>query len=77
MRRIARQLAAEEAGERPGLVPFERALNDDFDSPRAVDWAEETLRRAASVKDRSEARGLAASAVTGMRILGVDLLGTS
>ena len=77
MRRTARRLALEEAEEGPGLAPLERALNDDFDSPRAVDWAEELLRRAANAGDRREARSLAASAITGMKILGVDLLGTS
>ena len=74
MRRIAKQLAVGAVDGHLGLAPFERALNDDFDSPRAVDWADEMLRRAANVSDRSEARRLAASAIAGMKILGVDLL---
>lgn len=59
------------------LVGFERRLNDDFDSPAAIGWAERALRAASSGKDRERARELAAPAIEGMRILGVDLLETS
>lgn len=56
------------------MVPFENALNDDFDTPRAVDWAERTLRVASKCSNKREARATAAPAIEGLRILGVDLL---
>lgn len=73
MRKIARLFPKGDV-EANSLAPFERALNEDFDSPAALDWAERSLRAASKETDREEARSLAASAVTGMRILGVDLL---
>ena len=56
------------------LTPFERALNDDFDTPRALAWAEEALRSAAKEADQDKAAAVAAPAIEGMKILGVDLL---
>ena len=75
MRRIAKRFAGEGGGDLTSLARFEQALNDDFDSPKALGWAERTLRAAAKETDGKRAQGLAASAIAGMRILGVDLLG--
>ena len=75
MRSTARRLArAGEGGEHP-LGAFERALNDDFDSPRAISWAAMILRTAAGKDDPSRSSTLAWAAVRAMSILGVDLLG--
>ena len=74
MRSIAAELGEKDAGEEGSLAQFERALNDDFDSPRALDWAERTLRAASREPSREKAQSLAASAIRGMSILGVDLL---
>jgi cysteinyl-tRNA synthetase len=73
MRRTAREIGG--AGVDGGsLVQFEGILNDDFDTPGALDWAERTLVAAARESTRERAKGLAAAAVKGMEILGVDLL---
>jgi len=74
MWRIAKRFPEKESGDAHSLVQFERALNDDFDSPAALEWAERTLKAAAKEPNQKKARGLAASAMAGMRILGVDLL---
>ncbi|HME19695.1 MAG TPA: class I tRNA ligase family protein [Nitrososphaerales archaeon] len=74
MRSIASEFGGKDSGDEGSLAQFERALNDDFNSPRALDWAERTLRAASREPTREKARDLAASAVRGMRILGVDLL---
>lgn len=74
MRRTTRALVGDGDSDPISLGPFERALNDDFDSPRAIEWAVSMLRAASKDSDRKKATGLAASAVEGMRILGVDLL---
>jgi len=76
MRVAARRLARSDETLHP-LGPFERALNDDFDSPRAIGWAGETLRAAANEDSSSRQSRLAMAAVRGMSILGVDLLGDS
>ncbi|HXW95810.1 MAG TPA: class I tRNA ligase family protein [Nitrososphaerales archaeon] len=77
MRGAARRLArSDESGEQL-LGPFERALNDDFDSPGAIAWAAQTLRSAAKEGDPSRSSELAWAAVRAMSILGVDLLGDS
>jgi cysteinyl-tRNA synthetase len=60
------------AGE--SLTQFERTLNDDFDSPGAIDWAERTLKAAVKEGTREKARSLAAEAIKGMEILGVNLV---
>ncbi len=74
MRRTAVELGGKEDGDGGSLAQFERALNDDFDSPRALEWAERSLRAASREVSREKASALAASAIRGMRILGVDLL---
>jgi cysteinyl-tRNA synthetase len=74
MRRIAKCYSGKEDGGRHSLVQFERALNDDFDSPKSLDWAESALKAAAEESDRKKAVDLASAAIAGMRILGVDLL---
>jgi cysteinyl-tRNA synthetase len=73
MRSIASEFGGKVSGDEGSLAQFERALNDDFDSPQALDWAERTLRAASRETTREKARDLAASAVRGMRVLGVDL----
>lgn len=74
MRETAKRFAGREA--EADLAQFERALNDDFDAPRAVRWAERALTRAEELGDGGRARNLAWSAIAGMKILGVDLVET-
>jgi len=77
MRGTARRFArSEESGEH-SLEPFERALNDDFDSPGAISWAVGTLRAAAKEDDPLRSSELAWAAVRAMSLLGVDLLAES
>ena len=76
MRRAARRFARSESSGGRSLEQFERALNDEFDSPRAIGWAAETLRAAAK-EDEPKSGKLAWAAVKAMSILGVDLLGES
>jgi len=77
MRSAARRFARSGGGGGHSLRSFERALNDDFNSPRAISWAEATLRAAAEEDDLSQSSELALAAVRAMSILGVDLLGES
>ena len=77
MRDAAKRLAGAEGKAEQSLAPFEDALNDDFDSPRALKWVGRTLTRAEEEGDPRKASGLAWAAVRAMAILGVDLLGTS
>ena len=74
MKNAARRFKDRAASVALPLTPFERALNDDFDTPNALAWAEETLRSAAKEADRDKAAAAAAPAIEGMKILGVDLL---
>jgi cysteinyl-tRNA synthetase len=76
MRSLASRFSRPEDGEVGSLAPFESALDDDFDTPRAVEWAARTLRAAAKKDDQAKAGELARAATTAMSILGVDLLGT-
>ncbi len=80
-RRLARMRAMADGvggdGDESALEGFEAALNDDFDSPTAIDWADRMLRAAAREGSREKARSMAGAAVRGMRILGVDLNGSS
>ena len=75
MRSAARRFASSGGSGGHSLGPFERALNDDFDSPRAISWAAGTLRAAAKEDDPSRSSRLAWAAVRAMSILGVNLLG--
>jgi len=77
MRATARQFARSKKSEEYSLEPFETALNDDFDSPRAINWALGTLRRAAKESDPTRSSRLAWSAIRAMSLLGVNLLGES
>jgi len=75
MRRAANRLAkSEESGEQ-SLEPFERALNDDFNSPGAINWVVGILRAAAKEGDPLRSSNLVGAAARAMSILGVDLLG--
>jgi cysteinyl-tRNA synthetase len=77
LRRIARSMAGtSEAGEPVGLT-FEAAMNDDFDTPRAIGSIERALRVAARARDSGRKAEAALSAASAMEILGVDLLGDS
>ena len=72
MRRMAAEVGS--VGEAEGaLDAFEIALNDDFDSPTAIDWAERTLKAAVKEGNRERAKSMTGAAVKGMKILGVDL----
>jgi cysteinyl-tRNA synthetase len=77
MSRVAREYARRADVDDSSVAAFEGALNDDFDSPRALRWSEGRLKAALREKDAGKARELASSAVSAMRILGVDLLGNS
>ncbi|MDE1852316.1 MAG: class I tRNA ligase family protein [Thaumarchaeota archaeon] len=77
LRKVAKRFGGPDGGDEQPLARFERALNDDFDSPRALDWVEATLKAAAKAGDQEKAKDLAWSTVRAMRILGVDLLGSS
>jgi cysteinyl-tRNA synthetase len=77
MRGAAKRFARSEVTGKYFIGPFERALSDDFDSPRAISWAVGTLRAAAKEDDPSRSSRLAWGAVRAMSILGVDLLGES
>jgi len=77
MRGAAKRFARTEEGGEHSLEPFERALNDDFDSPRAISWAVGTLRAAAEEDDPLRSSKLAWAAVRAMSVLGVDLLAES
>ncbi|MDG7008894.1 MAG: class I tRNA ligase family protein [Nitrososphaerota archaeon] len=72
MRRMTAEVGS--VGETEGaLDAFETTLNDDFDSPTAIDWAERTLKAAVKEGNRERAKSMAGAAVKGMKILGVDL----
>lgn len=74
MRGTAKRFATADLEPWEALDGFERTLNDDFDTPKAVKWAERALKAASREKDREKGRSLAAPAIAGMKILGVDLL---
>jgi cysteinyl-tRNA synthetase len=74
MRRSAKRFAGEGDADAKSMARFEDILNDDFDSPGALRWVERTLSVATEETDRGKAAGLARAAMTGMRILGIDLL---
>ena len=73
MRKIAEETVRADGGEDHPLPSFERVLNDDFDSPRALDLAERTLRAASRTGDRVKARDLASPAAMAMKALGLNL----
>ena len=73
---VRRFVRSDEHGE-SSMGSFERALNDDFDSPRAIRWAMGTLRAAAKGDSPSRSSKLAWTAVRAMSVLGVNLLGES
>ena len=74
MRRMAAEFGPADEADEGTMSRFERTLNDDFDSPGAIDWAERTLRAARREPDRETARRLAGAAVQSMGVLGVGLL---
>jgi len=74
MKGIAGEIRPSDGADEAALGAFERTLNDDFDAPGAIDWAERTLQRAQRETSREEARRLTSAAVRSMSILGVELL---
>ncbi len=74
MRRMAAEVGPAEDADEAMMVQFERTLNDDFDSPGAIDWTERILHVAQRETNRETARRLAGAAVQSVRILGVELL---
>jgi cysteinyl-tRNA synthetase len=75
-----RKLAEAVVGSRKALgepVPpgFKSAMDDDFDTPRAVDAVERTLKAANRTGDRSGRVDLVSSAATALSLLGVNLVG--
>jgi cysteinyl-tRNA synthetase len=77
MSKIAKSFSEEGVGDERSLARFEHILNDDFDSPGALAWAEQALKAASKAPNREKALRLAGAAVEGMRILGVDLFESS
>lgn len=73
IRSAAMQFRPQEGDDGVPIPAFEQILNDDFDAPRVIDWAERTLRTAVRTGDRDKARGLALPAIRAMKILGVDM----
>lgn len=53
---------------------FISAMNDDFDTPGAIEAVESVLGRASAMADPGRRRSALSSAVSAMRILGVDLV---
>jgi cysteinyl-tRNA synthetase len=73
MRRVSREFGdVDTTGV--SLDQFEARLDDDFDAPGAIAWAERTLMEAGREASREKARSKAAAAIKGMEVLGVDLL---
>jgi cysteinyl-tRNA synthetase len=80
IRRAARDIARgseSQAREPNDLSSFEAALNDDLDTPRAIESVERALEKAARRRDASKRAEALSCATSAMNILGVDLLGYS
>lgn len=59
------------------LSPFYAAMNDDFDTPKALDWLDRVSQRTAE-KEGSEGEGLDLDSLRAVsEILGLDLIGRS
>jgi len=74
MQEMAASLAMSVGEDELSLAPFEDALNDDFGSPKALDWIDRTLKTAAKEVNSAKAGSLARAAVKAASILGMDLL---
>ena len=75
MKRLADGLAGHSGaggGGRSRLAAFEEAMNDDFDTPRAIRAVERSLEAAA--RTRSHRAEVASAAASAMKLLGVELL---
>ena len=78
LRRAVRLLSSpgkQSAGKVAPPVEFVSALNDDFDTPRAIDAVEALVSDASSKRDRAARTRTRAAAASAMEILGVDLFG--
>ncbi len=56
------------------LAGFRAAMNDDFDTPRAISWIERTLERGALEGEKRKKSEALSAAVSGADILGIELL---
>ena len=78
MRKLAKSTTGTADVEESTFPPaFEAAMNDDFDTPRAIDSAERTLKAAARIRDSYKRTEAVSSAASALRVLGVDLLDNS
>jgi len=80
MVRTAREIASgsEPYTLEPNELPsFEAAMNDDMDTPRAIDSIERALRAAARLRDAGERAAALSRAASALNVLGVSLIGQS
>ena len=78
MRRTAREIARgteSQSREASDLPFFEAAMNDDLDTPRAIDSIERTLGNAGRARDTGKKAEALSSAARALSLLGVELLG--
>jgi cysteinyl-tRNA synthetase len=77
MRNLAKEMAKESGRRARGTVlpSFKVAMDDDFDTPAAINSVQRTLERVARTRNGTEKSEVLASALTSMKTLGVDLLG--
>jgi cysteinyl-tRNA synthetase len=77
MRNLAREASegstTEKVATPRSLAGFEEAMNDDFDTPRAISWIERTLQSGARAKGSLARAEALAAARSGADILGVEL----
>jgi cysteinyl-tRNA synthetase len=78
IRKLARAVTGTADVEESTLPPaFEAAMNDDFDTPRAIDTVERTLKATARVRDPDKKKEGISSAALALGVLGVNLLDNS
>ena len=78
MRRLARVMGETADAKGSALPPaFQAAMNDDFDTPRAIDSVERTLKAAASLRDPDKRAESISTAASALRVLGVNLIDNS
>jgi len=78
MRRLAGEIG-ETADAKGSTIPpaFETAMNDDFDTPHAIDSIDRTLKAAASVRDSGKRAESISAAALALGVLGVNLFDNS
>ena len=79
MRRLAKELAKGSRRRTRGLAlpSFQASMNDDLDTPVAINSVERSLKEAVRTGSDAQRAEMLSSAVSSMEILGVDLLGDS